>query len=148
MPTPTHGSHSNNVPPSSGVSLRMSRQPRRDTGPERALRRELHRLGLRFRVDRPLPGLPRRRADVLFSRARIAVFVDGCFWHACPVHGTTPRANGAWWTSKLARNVERDRATDNHLASLGWLVIRVWEHADMTDAARQIRDAWLRRRMT
>lgn len=103
---------------------------------------------MRFRVDHALPGLPRRRADIVFPRARIAVFVDGCFWHACPVHGTTPQANEAWWAAKLARNVARDRATDEHLESLGWLAVRVWEHADMPAAAAQIRDAWMARRVT
>lgn len=106
----------------------MSRQARKDTAPELALRRELHRRGLRYRVERPLPGLPRRRADIVFSRKRVAVFVDGCFWHACPVHGTWPARNDTWWATKLRRNVERDSETDAHLESLGWLVVRVWEH--------------------
>jgi DNA mismatch endonuclease (patch repair protein) len=120
----------------------MSRQARRDTAPEVALRRELHRRGVRFWVDRKLPGMPRRKADILFPRARIAVFVDGCFWHACPEHGTSPVANGDWWADKLQRNVNRDRETDTWLRSEGWLVLRIWEHASMMDAADQIVATW------
>ena len=116
----------------------MARQSRRDTQPELLLRRELHRLGFRYRVDHPLPGMPRRRADVLFTRARVVVFVDGCFWHGCPEHKTSPANNAAWWATKLARNVERDRETDAHLVALGWRVLRVWEHEDMKQAALHI----------
>src|SRR4051812_22101064 len=97
---------------SPAVSARMSRQRRRDTAPEIALRRLLHARGLRFRVDaKPLAGL-RRRADIVFTRARVAVFVDGCFWHGCPVHGTLPVANRQWWAAKLDANAARDRNTD------------------------------------
>ena len=110
------------------VSSRMSRQATRDTAPELALRRELHRRGYRFRKEWTVPGMPRRRMDIAFTRKRVAVFVDGCFWHACPIHATAPRANGAWWSAKLQKNVARDRATDDHLTDLGWLVVRVWEH--------------------
>src|SRR5438309_7395046 len=115
-------------PPSSvEVQLRMQRQRTRDTAPEIALRSELHRRGLRYRVDcAPLPGL-RRRADVVFRSARVAVYVDGCFWHACDAHGTLPRSNAFYWEAKLARNVERDRETDSRLTEAGWVVIRVWE---------------------
>lgn len=123
----------------------MSRQRRRDTTPEVKLRRRLHALGLRFRVDAPLPGLARRRADVLFTRARIAVFVDGCFWHGCPTHGTLPKANAAWWTDKLARNMARDRATDAHLKALGWSSLRFWEHDDPDTAAEAVRRVWAER---
>lgn len=121
------------------TSRRMARQRTRDTGPEMLLRRELHRRGLRYRVDAPVPGMPRRRADILFTRAKVAVFVDGCFWHGCPEHKTAPANNGEWWTAKLARNVERDRETDAHLTSLGWTVVRIWEHEDMKQAAADIR---------
>jgi DNA mismatch endonuclease (patch repair protein) len=119
-------------PPASSpdVSARMSRARRRDTAPEVAIRGEAHRRGLRYRVDAPLPGLPRRRADMVFPRRHVAVFVDGCFWHSCPVHATTPTANREWWTAKLARNEERDRHTDEHLRGLGWTVLRFWEHED------------------
>jgi len=123
----------------------MARQRRRDTAPEIELRRQLHALGLRFHVDAPLPGLPRRRADVLLTRAQIAVFVDGCFWHACPIHGTSPVANAGWWALKLEGNVARDRATNAHLESLGWSVLRFWEHDDLALAADAIRRLWLER---
>lgn len=136
------------VPSSVSVSSRMSRQARRDTAPELALRRELHRLGLRYRVDHPLPGLPRRRADVVFSAAQLAVFIDGCFWHACPQHATQPASNAEWWQTKLARNVARDRDTDRHLEELGWSVLRFWEHDDMTAAAQVVHEAWRRHRTT
>ena len=86
--------------------------------------------------------MPRRRADILFTRARIAVFVDGCFWHGCPEHETRPASNATWWAAKLTRNVERDRETDAHLDELGWVVFRVWEHADMAAAAGEITEAW------
>ncbi|MEU0312304.1 very short patch repair endonuclease [Nocardioides sp. NPDC006273] len=120
------------------TAQRMSRQRTRDTEPELLLRRDLHQRGLRYRVDAPLPGMPRRRADLLFTRAKVAVMVDGCFWHSCPVHGTMPSNNGEWWAAKLARNIERDRETDVHLASLGWVVVRVWEHEDMISAGERI----------
>lgn len=122
----------------------MSRQARRDTAPEISLRKELHRRGLRFRVDHPLPGLPRRRADVAFTRARIAVFVDGCFWHGCPEHATHPVSNAEWWAAKLTRNVERDRESDEFLRSAGWTVLRFWEHDDMTTASTAVFEQWKR----
>ncbi|AEI13440.1 DNA mismatch endonuclease Vsr [Cellulomonas gilvus ATCC 13127] len=125
------------------MSARMSRQHRRDTSPELALRRALHRRGLRYRVDATLPGIPRRRADVLFPRARLVVFVDGCFWHACPLHATQPAANGEWWRAKLEANVARDRDTDARLTASGWRVLRFWEHADMEAAAGAVETAWL-----
>jgi DNA mismatch endonuclease (patch repair protein) len=123
----------------------MKRQARRDTRPELALRRELHRSGLRYRVDRKvLPGV-NRRADVVFLGARVAVFVDGCFWHSCPQHATQPKANSDWWSEKLARNVLRDRETDQRLEAAGWAVVRVWEHEDPRPAAGRIRDLIERR---
>jgi DNA mismatch endonuclease (patch repair protein) len=121
---------------SSAAALqRMRRQQRRDTNPEIALRRELFRRGYRYRVDTPpLPG-SRRRADIVFRRARVAVFVDGCFWHGCPQHGTAPAANADWWARKLRQNVERDRDTTARLEEQGWTVVRVWEHVSPTEAA-------------
>ncbi len=120
------------------TSARLSKQRRRDTGPELALRRELHRRGLRYFVDRaPLKGL-RRRADVVFPRRKVAVYVDGCFWHSCPVHATSPRNNAQWWTDKLAANVIRDRDTDARLDAAGWTVVRVWEHEAARDAADKV----------
>lgn len=90
------------------------------------MRRALHARGLRFRVDYPV--LPRRRADVVFPKHRIAVFIDGCFWHACPEHGTVAKANAAYWASKLTTNKQRDRDTDRRLGEEGWTVLRFWEH--------------------
>lgn len=117
---------------------RMKRQARRNTKPEMALRRELHRLGLRYRVERKiLPGV-QRRADVAFIGARVAVFVDGCFWHSCPQHATHPKANADWWSEKLARNVIRDRDTDRQLEGAGWAVVRMWEHEDPAAVAQRI----------
>ncbi|QRY48232.1 very short patch repair endonuclease [Mycolicibacterium boenickei] len=113
----------------------MSRQRSRDTEAEWLLRRLLHARGLRYRVDAVLPGLPRRRADILFPRQKVAVFVDGCFWHGCPDHKTSPKSNAAWWAKKLARNIERDRETDTYLTDLGWKVLRIWEHDDPECAA-------------
>lgn len=123
------------------TSARMRAQRRRDTAPEVALRRELHRRGARFFVDRaPLRGL-RRRADLVFPRRRVAVYVDGCFWHSCPQHATSPKNNAQWWADKLAANVVRDRDTDTRLADAGWTVVRVWEHEDPTEAADRVQAA-------
>lgn len=130
------------TPPDDPTRTRMRRQNRRDTQPEVALRRSLHARGLRYRVDAPLP-LPqvRRRADLLFSGAKVAVFVDGCFWHSCPTHRTSPRTNVAFWTAKLATNTARDRDTDDRLADAGWLSVRVWEHEQPEDAANRVERA-------
>jgi DNA mismatch endonuclease (patch repair protein) len=117
----------------------MARQRSRDTGPELAVRQRLHALGYRYRVDhRPLPEL-RARGDLVFTRARVVVFVDGCFWHRCPEHGTSPRANAPYWRAKLDRNVARDRRNDAALAAAGWTVVRVWEHEPPEDAAARVR---------
>lgn len=124
------------------VSAQMSRMPRASTGPELAIRRELHRRGLRFRVNfSALPGRP----DVAFTRARLAVFVDGCFWHRCPDHGTLPRSNRDWWLTKFDRNVARDREKDLALVDLGWLPLHVWEHENVLTAADRIQLEWQNR---
>lgn len=125
----------------------MRRQARKDTAAEIALRRELHRRGLRYRVEYPVPGMPRRRMDIAFTRAKVAVFVDGCFWHACPEHGTNPANNGVWWAEKLRRNVERDRETDAHLETVGWTVLRMWEHESPAGAADDVAKVVLSRRI-
>lgn len=125
---------------------RFRRQPRQDTQPELELRRELHRRGLRYRVERKILPDTRRRADVVFPTERVAVFIDGCFWHSGPDHGTVPRNNREWWVSKLQSNVERDRDTDWRLAETGWLAIRVWEHEAPTEAADRIERAVRARR--
>lgn len=123
------------TPSSPAVSRRMSRAATRNTGPERALRSELHKRGYRFRLHRALPFDARRKADLVFPKERLAVFVDGCFWHSCPVHGTMPRANRDFWEPKLARNRERDQDTDARLREHGWAVVRVWEHEPAIHAA-------------
>jgi DNA mismatch endonuclease (patch repair protein) len=106
--------------------MRAARQ--RDTVPELAVRSELHRRGLRFFVDRaPLPSM-RRRADIVFPRGRVTVYIDGCFWHGCPEHGTWPKANAEWWRAKIEANRSRDRDTDRRLEEAGWTVVRAWEH--------------------
>jgi DNA mismatch endonuclease (patch repair protein) len=117
----------------------MQRQRRTGTKPEVALRRLLHARGLRYRVDAPLPvpGI-RRRADLLFTRVQVAVFVDGCYWHGCPLHGTQPKANAEWWATKLDANVARDRDTDARLAAAGWTSVRVWEHEDPRSASDRV----------
>lgn len=119
----------------------MSRQASRDTAPEVALRRELHRRGFRFRVSlRPLESM-RTTTDIVFTRAKVAVYVDGCFWHSCPDHGTMPAANRDWWQKKLDRNKTRDRQTDEALVAAGWAVVRVWEHEDTMVAADRVERA-------
>lgn len=119
----------------------MQDQRARDTAPELAVRRLVHAAGLRYRVDRaPLPAL-RRRADLVFGPARLAVFIDGCFWHGCPEHGTRPKTNQQWWAAKLDRNRQRDRDTDERLLAAGWQVLRIWEHEPPDRAAALIRDA-------
>lgn len=113
----------------------------RDTGPEIALRRELHRRGLRFRVHHtPVPSL-RCRPDIVFTRQRLAVFVDGCFWHRCPEHAASPSRNGAYWEAKFQHNADRDRRHDRALAAVGWAVVRIWEHEAIGDAVAQVMSA-------
>lgn len=118
----------------------MSLQARRDTQPELALRRALHARGYRYRVDWALPGMPRRRADIAFTRRHVAIFIDGCFWHSCPVHKTAPGTNSQWWAQKLAKNESRDRETDEYLRDKGWTVLRFWEHEPVDDVVRRVED--------
>lgn len=124
----------------------MSKLARRDTGPELALRRALHRSGLRYYVHRrPVPTLP-RQADIVFPSQRVAVFVDGCFWHGCPEHGRREhRTNGWYWREKIERNRARDRDTDAKLLATGWESLRVWEHEDPQRAVARISQELLRR---
>ena len=114
----------------------MRANRRTDTKPELALRRALHRLGYRYRKDYrlDLDGGRRVRPDVVFTARKVAVFVDGCFWHACPEHGSKPRANDWYWGPKLVRNVERDRINDAALILAGWTVVRLWEHIPLDEA--------------
>ncbi|MEV7618306.1 very short patch repair endonuclease [Streptomyces sp. NPDC089799] len=126
------------TPRDANVRKVMVAQRNRDTVPELALRRALHALGFRYRVDLPIPGKPRRRADVTFTRWRTAVFVQGCFWHACPTHQHAPKHNSEWWRRKFETNVRRDEETDAHLALLGWLSLRIWEHESVDGAVRRV----------
>jgi DNA mismatch endonuclease (patch repair protein) len=136
-------SRSTALPPASSPTIRtrMQNTAQRNTGPELRLRSELHRIGLRYRVHvAPLKGV-RRQADIVFPRQRIAVFVDGCFWHSCPEHATFPKANQSWWEGKLQENRRRDGDTDLQLQAAGWESIRVWEHENVQDAAARIEAA-------
>jgi DNA mismatch endonuclease (patch repair protein) len=116
----------------------MAKVARRDTRPELELRRILHSRGWRYRVDAPPDPSLRGRADILFPRARVAVYVDGCFWHSCPQHGVLPKGNREWWRAKLKATVSRDRATEEALRERGWSVVRVWEHEDPELAADRV----------
>lgn len=117
----------------------MQSNRRRDTRPELRLRRLLHAAGYRYRIDfAPLTDYRRLRADIVFTKQRVAVFVDGCFWHGCPQHATIPVANRDYWAPKLQRNRERDAETTARLQSLGWHVIRIWEHEDPAEAAAKV----------
>lgn len=119
----------------------MQANRRRDTKPEMAVRRLVFALGLRYRVDaKPIPHL-NRRADLVFKRAKLAVFIDGCYWHGCPDHGTISQTNPGYWGPKIHRNRERDADTDRRLADVGWVVIRAWEHESPTDVTSQILEA-------
>jgi DNA mismatch endonuclease (patch repair protein) len=128
------------------VRLRMRSTRRRDTPGELELRSELHRRGLRYRIDRPVLRDRRRRADIVFPRERVAIYVDGCFWHSCPLHGTIPKANREWWMEKLRANRNRDRAANELLRNAGWVVVRVWEHENFGEVASRVRNLVLKRR--
>ncbi|MDV5146000.1 very short patch repair endonuclease [Streptomyces sp. SBC-4] len=117
----------------------MSLQGSRDTAPEVAVRKLLHAGGLRYRVNVPVPGMPRRTIDIAWGTERIAIFLDGCFWHGCPQHATHPKANAEWWRTKLDRNVARDRETTEHLEARGWTVLRFWEHVPAEEVATTVR---------
>lgn len=127
------------IPSSSRVSAFMSAQRTKDTKPELALRRALHARGVRFRLNRrDLPGRP----DLAIVRPRLAVFMDGCFWHACPDHFTAPKANRDWWSHKLELNSARDRRNDALLANMGWEPFHVWEHEDPQVVADGLAARW------
>ena len=118
----------------------------RDTKPELAVRSLLHAAGLRYRVDRrPLPDFP-RRADIVFGPAKVAVFIDGCYWHGCPEHYQAPETNAGYWSPKIEANMRRGRETGATLAAEGWLALRFWEHQDPAGCAEQIRSAVSARR--
>ena len=119
---------------------RMQSNKSRDTKPELALRSAVHALGLRYRVSaKPLAGV-RRTADLVFPRAKVAVFLDGCFWHGCPQHHTVASANAKFWADKVEGNRARDRNTDERLADAGWVSVRIWEHQDPREAAQRVEE--------
>ena len=125
-------------PTSAAVRDRFRRQGRRDTVPELAVRRRLHARGVRYRVDVRPCRETRARGDLVWKGRKLVVFVDGCFWHACPLCGHLPNRNGGWWAEKLAANTARDRRTDAVLTGLGWRVLRFWEHEDPDDVVDRI----------
>lgn len=128
------------TPTSPTATKKMRSNRRSDTTPEVLLRSLLHRSGFRFRKDYAI-RLPSDRlihSDIAFPRRKVAVFVDGCFWHCCPDHGTIPKSNQTYWIPKLHQNVERDKRVTEGLLSEGWQVIRIWEHVHPVDAAKQI----------
>jgi len=115
---------------------------RRDTKPEKALRSELHRRGFRFRVDFPIPVSEGRRprADIVFTRRKLAIFVDGCFWHGCETHSKPPEKNPGYWGPKIKRNIERDQEVNARLSADGWKVLRIWEHDELAEAVKRIEE--------
>ena len=125
---------------------RFKRQPQRDTKPELVIRRELHRRGFRFRLDVRVSKSIRSKPDIVFNGAKVAVFVDGCFWHGCPDHGTFPKNNREWWAQKLEANVKRDERTTAALEHEGWKIIRLWEHEPVNHAADRVAAAITARR--
>ncbi len=136
----TKGVFSKPTPSSIAALDRMRAAKPRDTAPEKALRSELHKRGLRFRVDvRPIKEL-NRRADIIFRSAKVAVFVDGCFWHGCPIHGTQAKANAEFWKNKIKQNQIRDEDTNKQLKKVGWKIVRVWEHENPEKASEKILD--------
>jgi DNA mismatch endonuclease (patch repair protein) len=130
-------------PSSPAVTAVMRGNRRANTGPEVALRSALHRSGLRFRKDYlvRLPGMRATRIDIAFPRRRVAVFVDGCFWHGCPEHGRVPSTNAQYWPGKLARTRERDLAQTRALEGEGWTVVRCWEHEEIGVTTVRVRAA-------
>jgi DNA mismatch endonuclease, patch repair protein len=126
---------------SHAVRRKMQAQRRQDTKPELAIRKELFRRGYRYYLHRrPLPNL-RRRIDIVFPVAKVAVEVRGCFWHACTLHKSVPKANAAWWQAKIDKNRARDRETEDRLVDAGWVVVVLWEHDDVTQAVGQVERA-------
>src|SRR4051794_2544937 len=131
---------------STGVRKSMQSNTGRDTGPELALRRQVHSLGMRYYVNRRPIKAVRRTADLVFPRLKVAVYLDGCFWHGCPIHHTVAKTNAQFWAEKVATNRSRDHETDAMLAEHGWLGIRIWEHEDPGEAAVRVREAVVARR--
>lgn len=141
------GDHSSEVslpptPPPSLATATMRANRSRDTGPELRLRRALHAAGYRYRVNIALsvPG-KRVKPDIIFTRQRLAVFIDGCYWHSCPEHGRMPSDPSGYWKAKLQRNVDRDQAVDQALRAAGWRVLRIWEHIPIGQAIFEVEQA-------
>lgn len=132
-------------PSSPEASRRMARVRQCGTDIEIELRRVLYALGLRYRLQVPLLSRPRRVADIVFIGSRVAVFVDGCFWHGCPLHATWPKANADFWRGKIEVNRARDADTDRRQRALGWEVVRIWAHESSTDTARRVANVVLTR---
>jgi len=122
-------------PSSPEASRRMAKIRQKGTDAEVALRRQLYRIGLRYRIDYEVLKKPRRVADIAFPGRKIAIFVDGCFWHGCPEHASWPKRNAEFWRQKIETNQLRDTDTNERLRSLGWTVLRFWSHESPTDAA-------------
>lgn len=120
------------------VRKRMAAQKRADTKLELELRHALFAAGYRYRVGYPVPGMARRSIDVAFPGRKVAIFIDGCFWHRCPEHYVAVKNNAEWWETKLGRNVERDLETTAWLKASGWLVVRVWEHESVADVLHRL----------
>ncbi|WP_272865452.1 very short patch repair endonuclease [Mycobacteroides abscessus] len=121
-------------------SRNMAAIRRTDTTPERLLRSAIHAKGLRFRKDYPIRANGRLiRPDIAFTKRKVAVFIDGCFWHGCPDHGRSPKSNVEYWTAKLSSNVARDVLQTSTLQAYGWIVIRIWSHTDVSEAVEIIR---------
>lgn len=138
--TPEHPAY----PPAkdAGRSRNMRAIRRTDTRPEVLLRSRLHRLGYRFRKDHRLDlGGARVRPDIVFTKRKVAIFVDGCFWHVCPIHGRRPSVNEWYWDPKLSKNVDRDRRANEALAEAGWTVVRIWEHETIECAVDLVEQA-------
>lgn len=135
-----HASGTCPAPLNEGRSRNMQANRRSNTKPEVALRAALHRRGYRYRKDFPLTlaGGIRVRPDIVFTVHKVAIFVDGCFWHVCPEHGRQPTTNEWYWAPKLQRNMERDRTVDTALRDAGWRVVRVWEHEPMDAAVEAV----------
>jgi len=124
--------------PSPETSRRMAKVRQKGTDAEIALRREIRKMGLRYRVDYEVLKKPRRIADIAFPRRKIAIFVDGCFWHGCPEHATWPKQNAEFWRQKIESNRRRDTDTNDRLRDINWTVLRFWSHESPSEAAKTI----------
>lgn len=134
------------VAKSKTVSRAMRQMPESGTGPEIRVRRLLFREGFRYRVQYPVPGRSRRSIDIAFPARKLAIFIDGCFWHGCAEHRNIPANNTQWWAEKIQGNRVRDDETNTHLAKVGWQVLRFWEHDDPDSVLDAVRMFWCRQK--